>query len=268
MDLSNSASPGWLAAVFQISQVGYLLVALVVGGRLLWLSRQTGGAPERLLGLQFVIGSGIAYPVLISGVMRGAPLVRAGELVEPQTACMIAFGHLGIDVAIVFMMLFVRTVFRANEAWAGRLVWAAMAYMAATYVGMGFAGQFTRPTLNGTAYWLHYMSTAWVMAWATFEAFRYHALMRRRMKVGLADAVVTNRFLLWGGASVCGLMIAVLAATPQLYSGFAPEIVAMFSAAVLTAMSLFGVAAVALYWMTFFPTQGYLRWVERSYASA
>ena len=34
-------------------------------------------------------------------------------------------------------------------------------------------------------------------AWGGFEALRYFFLLRRRQALGLADPVVTNRFLLW-----------------------------------------------------------------------
>src|SRR5262249_5498199 len=38
--------------------------------------------------------------------------------------------------------------------------------------------------------------------WTTFEGFRYYGMMKKRMALGLADAVVTNRFLLWGFAGI------------------------------------------------------------------
>ena len=39
--------------------------------------------------------------------------------------------------------------------------------------------------------------------WTAFEGFRYYGMMKKRMALGLADAVVTNRFLLW---ALCGLV--------------------------------------------------------------
>ncbi len=41
------------------------------------------------------------------------------------------------------------------------------------------------------------------LAWSTYEAARCYAMMRRRQRFGLGDAIVTNRFLLyalWTGA--------------------------------------------------------------------
>ena len=44
--------------------------------------------------------------------------------------------------------------------------------------------------------------------WGAAESLRYFSMMRRRAKLGLADPLVTNRFLLWGlgiGAAMVGL---------------------------------------------------------------
>lgn len=264
----NAAVPGWLTAIFNVSQLLYLGVALIVGIRLLQLARRTGSKPERWLGLQFTLGSGIAYPVLISGVLSASRSVQAGVPVETHASWMVALGFLGLDVAVVFLLLFVRTVFRANDAWAGRLVWAGGLYAAVAYAVLAGSGEFARPTLNSAPYWFHYSATSWVIVWGAFEALRYYALMRRRMKLGLADAVVTNRFLLWGTGSVCGVLIALVAVTPQLLSGPGDPSAPIVASAALTVMSLLGIVAVGLYWLTFFPTQGYLRWVERAQAAS
>lgn len=257
-------SPGWISTLFQASQLLYLAVAWVVGVRLLRLASKTGGAPERWLGWQFVIGSGIAYPVVIGGLLA----VRPDQATPAYVVWMIALGRLGLDAALVFMLLFVATVFRADEAWARRAVWGGAGYTAAAYIALGFSGEFSRPTFNGLWHWLHYAPPVLVSGWVTFEAFRYYGILRRRLKLGLTDPVVTNRFLIWGGASVCGLFIVALGATPPLYAGADAATVRTISNLVLTGMSLFGVVAVSLYWLTFFPTQGYLRWIERSVPAA
>lgn len=268
MDLMGSTAPGWLGATFQGSQLLYLVISMVVGGRLLWLAHQTKGAPERWLGLQFLIGSAIAYPVLIAGVLGAASAVQQG--LEPPAHCawMIGLGYLGIDVSTVCLMIFVRTVFRDGESWAGRLCWAGGVTLFVAYVALGLSGEFSRLTMGSPVYWFHYVAGVWAMVWNTAEAFRYHGLMRRRLKLGLAEPVLTNRFLLWGSASVCGLCVALLGATPRLYMHLDPQITRVISTAILTTMSLGGVVAVALYFLTFFPTQSYLRWVERRYAPA
>ena len=53
------------------------------------------------------------------------------------------------------------------------------------------------------------------LLWGAVESLRYYALMRRRLRLGLADPLVTNRFLLWGlgiGAAGVGSLISVVGA--------------------------------------------------------
>ena len=61
--------------------------------------------------------------------------------------------------------------------------------------------------------------------------------------------------------------MAMTVATTAVTSPHIPRVVKYdISSIVLTAMSALGVAAVTLYWLTFFPTRGYLSWVEARYA--
>jgi len=256
--------PGWLDGVFRVSQLLYLGTVLVVGGRLLWLSRRTGGLPERLLGVQFVVGSGIAWPILITAILSIVP----GQTPPPHVQWMIGLGHLGLDATLLCQLLFVKVVFRANERWASVLVGFLAVYVAVTYTALGLSGHFQAPVLDGLWYWLHYLTPAFASCWMTFEAFHYYGAMRRRLQLGLADAVITNRFLLWGSASACGMTIVILGASPVFYVGLDPEAVRAISSVVLSAMSLLGCAAVVLFWLTFFPTRAYLAWIERRTASA
>jgi hypothetical protein len=47
-------------------------------------------------------------------------------------------------------------------------------------------------------FWLFNAAGAAAYAWSAFEAFRYHGLLRRRVRVGLARPEIANRFLLLG----------------------------------------------------------------------
>ena len=258
--MDPSAAPsGWLNVVFQVSQLLYLVTVLIVGVRLLWLSHRTGGMPERLLGLQFVVGSGIAWPVVLAGLLQVVP----GSEPAPHVPWLIGLGYFGLDVSLVFQLLFVRCVFRPDAGWAKALVAIGALYIAGSYAALGLSGHFHRPIFGGLWYWLHYLPPALCACWVTYEAFRYHGVLRKRLSLGLADPVVTNRFLLWGSASICGMVVVALGASPSIYQGMDVATVARISSAVLSAMSLLGLVAVVLYWLTFFPTRAYLGWIER-----
>jgi hypothetical protein len=86
--------------------------------------------------------------------------------------------------------------------------------------------------------------------WSGYEAFRFHGLMRRRLQLGLADPLVTNRFLLWGLAQIAalaGLSMRVLDA-----HGVGVQVAAVV-------MPTAGLASAVAYWITFFPPEAYRR---------
>ena len=46
------------------------------------------------------------------------------------------------------------------------------------------------------------------------EAGRYYLLMKRRTRLGLADPVVTDRFLLWTFAAACSFLMLTTSIAP------------------------------------------------------
>ena len=70
--------------------------------------------------------------------------------------------------------------------------------------------QFSGGVLS-PAVWRSVLSVAFLatFAWTSSEALRYYGLMRRRFALGLADAVVVNRFLIWGGGAAISTALTV-----------------------------------------------------------
>jgi hypothetical protein len=113
-------------------------------------------------------------------------------------------------------------------------------------------------------------------AWSFFETRIYHARMKRRAQLGLADPVVTNRFFLfsvWTGS----MMIIPLAVTAirvfNHVAGMEPALPeanglevrpgAEWSLAAIRALvSLFGPAMIVGLWLSFFPPARYLDWIR------
>jgi hypothetical protein len=82
--------------------------------------------------------------------------------------------------------------------------------------------------------------------------------MRRRLRLGLADPLVTNRFLLWGlgiGAAGLGSLISLIV-----------QQVVGLSMAELPALtfsnSLFGLCSALLMWVAFLPPAAWRRFVQ------
>ena len=171
-----------------------VLVAVSIGValRLLALHRRSGGAPELLLGLMLLLSVGLGYPLLIAADQAGPASVRPLFIVST----------LAVNAGFVLLYAFTWRVFHPEAAWARALAGAgALALLAnaalrcwdaVTQPEIRIAGEVVAESLlQTTPVMVGYVWTAW-------EALRYHGLMRRRVRLGLADAAVCDRFLLWG----------------------------------------------------------------------
>jgi hypothetical protein len=100
---------------------------------------------------------------------------------------------------------------------------------------------------------------ALAFGWMAVESLRYHALLRRRLALGLADPVVTNRFLVWGaGAAATSVLVLLLMG---LYLQGITLLANSLSASVLVTVS--GLVMSVVPWLTFAPPAAYLRFVSR-----
>jgi hypothetical protein len=162
------------------------------------------------------------------------------------------------DVGFVLTVGFVWVVFREHERWAKALV---------GLIVIAFAAM---PFMNHFVAWEHGVPSALVMrsilrticyAWAAVESLHYARLMRRRVRFGLAEPLVADRFSLWGFAHVCfALMLLLVMAGVKLHlSGAEFARLCTFSG-----LSMGIVASVPLI-LSFFPPDRYARYVEQRY---
>ena len=101
--------------------------------------------------------------------------------------------------------------------------------------------------------------------------------MRRRLRLGLADPVLTNRFLLWGvwagAVFLMGQADPVARAWYVLKEGtftgglMNPEVARPIVAALVSTTSILGIIVALMLLLTFFPTAGYRRWLEERHAA-
>jgi hypothetical protein len=239
---------------YAISTLAFCVCCTVIGIRLALLSRRTAGRPELYLGLALFLTGGAGYGLLIGGAIAGAAL-------ESQPAAIRAVGLAGLaihHVGVAAMMAFILTVFRPTERWARGLAAFLITVLVVSWTGLVGAGGSPRISEGSGWYWLGFSVTGTYPFWVTFEAFHYYALMRRRRAIGLAEPVVTNRFLLWGIASLLAAAAIWCAALPGLLGGSAEEQMAM-APYVLPVTAILGIGAVASYWLAFFPPRWYLR---------
>lgn len=175
----------------------YAIVALVIGLRMLLLWTRTRELPEALIGISILFLAGLGYP--LSAVAR-----EATSLALPTRAALGACAGALALIGLTANTGFTWVLFRRGVTWANTLLVA---------IGLGASGLFVAQSLaggwaRGEQFW------GWLPAgitlsygWAFLECGRYHLLLRRRLRLRLADPVVTDRFGLY--ATAMGMAVIV-----------------------------------------------------------
>jgi hypothetical protein len=213
----------------------------VVGTRLLLLALRHRRLPELAFGASFLLMGVVGYPLSISARSAGDAGLLAAALAAQN------LGALAVYVATW-------QVFRPDAVWALRGVSMAGGVFLASLLGDSF--QAGAPLLRdgGAWYYLGFAARALAFVWSAAEAFRYHAMMRRRLALGLGDPVVADRFRLWAVSST-----AVAVAFAAFLLGHLRGGAGATSAPVLVATSLAGIVAGVTVFLAFSPPAAYLR---------
>lgn len=238
-------------SLYLVSTVAFCAVCLVIGTRLLLLSRRTGGRPERLLGAGLGLTGGVGYGGLIA-----VALLREAQGGDPTplfswASALFKAAH---DLGVVFVLGFLLTVFRPDSRGARVLAGAMAAVLWAGFLGYALGGGFAHGRAEGFWYWAEFSVISTYTIWGAIEAFRYWAAMRRRVAMGLADPLVANRFLLWGLGSTLATAAIWTISIPAL-RGVNPTEGLQPTYMLVTA--LWGTGSIAAYWLTFFPPRWY-----------
>ena len=226
-------------------------ISLVIGIRLLALWSRTRGMPELLLGTMLLLISGIGYPgQIVSSRIESASVVSLYLL-----------GYGAVSAGIALLYLFTWRVFRAQERWA-------LVFACAGAALLGF-NVFERARdvlvshdvrLGAETMWEGLLQAATVTAaylWTAWESLRHHGMMKRRVRLGLADPVLANRFLLWGAMSLFASMGIVWSA-----AAFGMGMDVMNNPVVLVPSSVSGIAQAVLLLLALMPPQWYLERVR------
>lgn len=252
--MSSASAPHPLAWV---GFVAFFVVALVVGVRLLRLGLRARRLPE------ICIGTG----VLGIGPVGFGLFVLAQQLAATHPTLQLALYDVGlaaVALGVFCKLIFNWRVYHPESRWLAGGVGVAGALLALTLAesvasGRGYGYRLDWNFLTRTPLQIG------ALLWGSAEALHYWDQMRRRVRLGLADAVVCNRFLLWGigaGAAGLGSLVGVIA---QVASGQTTQQIPW----VLASSSLHGLVAAIAMWLAFLPPDAYTRWVAgRAGASA
>jgi hypothetical protein len=237
--------------------IGELISAIVylyVGVQMLRLASRTGEGPERLLAAMFLFTgtSFILYdlPAILNSESLWTPLSFAGRVVYLP--------------APVLLAVFTNRVFRPESAWAGWMAYGCAALLVVGVGGSAWNGDFEGFSAGSPWFWAEWTGYTLPFAWAGVEAFTHHRGARRRFRLGLCDALVCNRFMLWGLFGAVQLLVGVM-----VFPSYAEyENDGAFSATWDTLISTGEIASLALILLIFFPPALYRRWIQGATAES
>ena len=185
----------------QLGGAAFILMSLVIGARLSLLWLRTRQLPELLIGGGMLLLAGVGYP--ISAVARELP-----DLAEGVRASLGAIAGVAGALGLIASSSFTWLLFRRGVAWANALLGALAAGALGVLVAESLAGSWAR---GGALFWCWLpFGISVCYGWAFLECARYHRMLRRRLAIGLADPVVTDRFRLYAAATLLALVVNVI----------------------------------------------------------
>ena len=232
----------------------YTATSLVVGIRLIMRSYRSRGLPEFLIGCTYAASSGLGYPLTVTASFMPSRAATLGAM---------AIGEALIVLGCSCFLFFNAKVFRPTAGWSvpvaalGSLILAACgAVVVVAFFSTPDVALVTERTRTGTVLFLLVLVAG--QGWTAIEGFRHHRMMRKRLVLGLAEPVVTNRFLLWGISGLVsltwnGVVNSYLLAGVNINAHPVP----------VFAVSFGGLVTAACLVLTFMPPAWYVRWIER-----
>ena len=220
----------------------------IAGYRMLVLAARTQETPERVLGLTFLL-MGVSFflyqiPLVLQSEVLETPFNFAGRVI--YCASSVTLAH------------FTRIVFRREESWALALVFGVAASLV---VGVGFSalgGDWDGFSISNSWFWFEWIASALPFGWIGAEAFLQYRSGRRRVRVGLLEPIVCNRFLLW---MIVGLLqLSVFLVTLAQYAEY--EATGIWAAWSDITLGTLEIATIGAIWLVFFPPAVYCRWID------
>jgi hypothetical protein len=236
------ALPGFLAFFF---------VALWVGVRLLAQWGRTRELPELLLGIGVLCIGPVGFGLVMLATAAGAGDPTAPSFVGGLSAVAVAGGASA-------KAIFNWRIYHPRSRGVAALSFAAIALLALAIVADAITTGFSPASWMQPGWMmLRQLVQIGVLLWGAGEALLWWRRMGRRLKVGLGDPIVANRFLLWaigagmaGTGSLVGMLVGLAYGQP------------MNELPLLTlSLSLFGMASAVSLWLAFATPEWWKRWV-------
>lgn len=235
--------------------VAFAVASVAIGARLLAVGVRTRTGPELALGCGFLVGA-------VAGYVPETLVLSTDLLPADVERAVLAATQVAIRLAAVAVLAFTVHVFRHGNRWAHALAAAIVAALALSWLAFPTTQIYAQTPGDRIWYDVFAVARSAAIGWGALESLRYWRRARRRQRLGLADPLVAERFLLWGVGlgAMTALMASTLLARAAGVDPAAPGWVLL--------ESLAGLVGAATLWLTFFPTRAYRARVARRAAGA
>lgn len=235
-----------------VAGIASVLVCWVVSLRLLMLARRTGQSPELLIGAGLLLVGGLWNPLMAVGR-------QATALPDSVRVTLVILGATTAICGMSCIAIFNWRVFRPSQAWAPPLAFAAAAALVALALAQSLGSSWLEFAHHERGPWT---GASWVgvaiYTWSSLEAGRQHAMLSRRLRLGLADPVVVDRMRIWALMMLTSVTASLVFASCQTLgiavAGTALGLSLAAAAAFLSAVFLI---------LAFMPPASYLESVRR-----
>jgi hypothetical protein len=221
---------------------------------LLFLAARNKQIPERILGITFLL-MGVSY------LFYETPYAFDNEaLIVPFSLV----GRLLWNASVVTTAAFTREVFHREKPWARPLLWSVVVLLIA---GLAISAQ--QGDLEGMApignpgFWFEWVGQVIPFVWVAVASLCAYVSACRRARIGLSDALVANRYMLFGCFGL--LQLATIVLLIPMYIGYESDN-GGFTDTMDQLLGALEMLTIAMIWLAFFPPRTYRAWIERAAA--
>jgi hypothetical protein len=221
---------------------------------LLRLAARNQHLPERILGITFLL-MGVSY------LFYETPYAFENEaLIVPFSLV----GRLLWNASVVTTAAFTREVFHREKPWAAPLVWGVVVLLiAGLVISAGHGDLEGMAPIGNPGFWFEWVGQLIPFVWVAAASLAAYVSSCRRERIGLSNAVTSNRYLLFGCFGL--LQLATVVLLVPMYIGYEVDNGA-FSDSMDRLMGSLEMLTIATIWLVFFPPRIYQAWIERAAA--
>jgi hypothetical protein len=233
-----------------IAEVSYVLVGIDLIRR----AKETRGLPEFFLGLAFVF-NGLSY------LFTDLPLILHNDAILSEFSYI---GRIFAALCSLTIAVFTWRVFRPKAGWAKWGAWAVAALLVIGLTVSALEGDWEGAhPLTYKGFWVEWLGGCVPFVWLAFESLLAYSRSRRKVRIGLGDPLVCNRFFLIGLYGT--LAASTYAIFLWLYIEY--ERHGVWSDPLNAFAGTIEVISLVALWISFAAPAFYRRWVDKAQAS-